>query len=117
MWLGDDLFEALLIQKDVKPWTYLVGIALSLRFESFVNLEGCKTNSCEGIYKGAFESFVNLEGCKTISAIKPATPKFESFVNLEGCKTASFVDKSTDMFESFVNLEGCKTRIRICNRS
>ena len=43
MWLGDDLFEALLIQKDVKPWTYLVGIALSLRFESFVNLEGCKT--------------------------------------------------------------------------
>ena len=65
MWLGDDLFEALLIQKDVKPWTYLVGIALSLRFESFVNLEGCKTFLFCLICYCQFESFVNLEGCKT----------------------------------------------------
>ena len=66
MWLGDDLFEALLIQKDVKPWTYLVGIALSLRFESFVNLEGCKTLTCHVSTPTEFESFVNLEGCKTV---------------------------------------------------
>ena len=65
MWLGDDLFEALLIQKDVKPWTYLVGIALSLRFESFVNLEGCKTFRQIIGAEQPFESFVNLEGCKT----------------------------------------------------
>ena len=67
MWLGDDLFEALLIQKDVKPWTYLVGIALSLRFESFVNLEGCKTVKPVAFFFATFESFVNLEGCKTHS--------------------------------------------------
>ena len=87
MWLGDDLFEALLIQKDVKPWTYLVGIALSLRFESFVNLEGCKTN--QGICTNVklFESFVNLEGCKTGMWHRLQQRKFESFVNLEGCKT------------------------------
>lgn len=59
MWLGDDLFEALLIQKDVKPWTYLVGIALSLRFESFVNLEGCKTDNLCVRINSEFESFVN----------------------------------------------------------
>ena len=34
-----------------------------------------------------FESFVNLEGCKTIVALRRFTIPFESFVNLEGCKT------------------------------
>ncbi len=34
-----------------------------------------------------FESFVNLEGCKTIVATLDSHTSFESFVNLEGCKT------------------------------
>ena len=34
-------------------------------FESFVNLEGCKTNPNQITHRFAFESFVNLEGCKT----------------------------------------------------
>ena len=34
-----------------------------------------------------FESFVNLEGCKTLITQESSHSKFESFVNLEGCKT------------------------------
>ena len=39
------------------------------------------------ILKG-FESFVNLEGCKTKFKTDYCVIEFESFVNLEGCKTA-----------------------------
>ena len=35
-----------------------------------------------------FESFVNLEGCKTVLDVKSSAMPFERFVNLEGCKTA-----------------------------
>ena len=34
-----------------------------------------------------FESFVNLEWCKTFEYSTPACLQFESFVNLEWCKT------------------------------
>ena len=37
--------------------------------------------------KSVFESFVNLEGCKTKTRKQWANTPFESFVNLEGCKT------------------------------
>ena len=36
-------------------------------FESFVNLEGCKTKVRHLQTPDSFESFVNLEGCKTIT--------------------------------------------------
>ena len=39
------------------------------QFESFVNLEGCKT-FVQNYHIGlAFESFVNLEGCKTFKPL------------------------------------------------
>ena len=38
---------------------------VNLRFESFVNLEWCKTNHLHRHQIGMFESFVNLEWCKT----------------------------------------------------
>ena len=51
MWLGDDL-------------------KLNLRFESFVNLKGCKTASNVIVNTGLFESFVNLKGCKTMQILQ-----------------------------------------------
>ena len=60
---------------------------VNLRFESFVNLEWCKTKSIVDNKANAFESFVNLEWCKTNpKGVKTELP-FESFVNLEWCKT------------------------------
>ena len=38
---------------------------VNLRFESFVNLEWCKTRNIEHREAVRFESFVNLEWCKT----------------------------------------------------
>ena len=58
-----------------------------------------------------FESFVNLEGCKTKSNSKLDLLTFESFVNLEGCKTDKLATDTLTLFESFVNLEGCKTNM------
>ena len=58
-----------------------------------------------------FESFVNLEWCKTFSNILKFYGQFESFVNLEWCKTDTSCKDDTLTFESFVNLEWCKTKI------
>ena len=38
---------------------------VNLRFESFVNLEWCKTDNPVSAIAHLFESFVNLEWCKT----------------------------------------------------
>ena len=38
---------------------------VNLRFESFVNLEWCKTIGLSSLSLLLFESFVNLEWCKT----------------------------------------------------
>ena len=40
----------------------------SIRFESLVNLEGCKTSYKLSSLSGLFESLVNLEGCKTVNS-------------------------------------------------
>ena len=56
-----------------------------------------------------FESLVNLEGCKTRSEFFFHLVRFESLVNLEGCKTERMLKENGYMFESLVNLEGCKT--------
>ncbi len=56
-----------------------------------------------------FESLVNLEGCKTIGSLITFLLQFESLVNLEGCKTKADPKKFRVLFESLVNLEGCKT--------
>ena len=68
MWLGDDL-------------------KLNLRFESFVNSKGCKTNRSSDRWVAVFESFVNSKGCKTAHTFVYHLRLFESFVNSKGCKT------------------------------
>ena len=60
---------------------------INLRFESLVNLNGCKTKMMNAIVELLFESLVNLNGCKTVSASCVYSSTFESLVNLNGCKT------------------------------
>ena len=69
-------------------------LKVNLRFESFVNLEWCKTREIMDAIGDMFESFVNLEWCKTLEVFSFTSSLFESFVNLEWCKTKVYIGGS-----------------------
>ena len=57
-----------------------------------------------------FESLVNLKGCKASTLGQFCPPEFESLVNLKGCKACRIGGAYEVSFESLVNLKGCKAK-------